>query len=364
MTLIGKTLASYIAWRFVKSLVAMMLLLFFLIVTVDFIENLRRTDGLDVSMGKVYMASVYTAPWFIEKAFPFACLFSAIATLYQLNQKLELVVARAAGISAWQFMMPIAGTSIVIGLFAAMIYNPLAISMYQTSLDTKAEMFGENLRASDKRAGYWLRQTDENGGSSVIHSELVRDEGKLLTNVRVFRFDSQDRLLTRIEAASAEYKGDHWHLLDVARTNNDQRVEKLQTLDIPTRISEEYLLGSSGNPEEISFWELKNAARSAAQSGLNALPFIVKYYSLIALPALLVAMSMIAATVSLRFARFGGAGKMILGGIVGGFVLYAVTQFVTSLGSNGMVPPLLAAWSPAFVAILIGMSIILHQEDG
>ena len=106
--MIGKTLFFYIAWRFAKSLIAMMLLLLFLIITVDFIEGLRKlSDEVDVSMGQIYLISLYTAPFFIDKAFPFACLFAAMITLNQLNQKMELVVARAAGISAWQFLMPI-----------------------------------------------------------------------------------------------------------------------------------------------------------------------------------------------------------------------------------------------------------------
>ena len=79
MTMIGKTLAGYIAWRFLKSLVAMMLLLLFLFVAVDFIEGLRKLGGAaDVSVGEVFKISLYTAPYFIDKAFPFACLFAAI----------------------------------------------------------------------------------------------------------------------------------------------------------------------------------------------------------------------------------------------------------------------------------------------
>ncbi|MGB7287683.1 MAG: LptF/LptG family permease, partial [Salaquimonas sp.] len=68
--------------------------------------------------------------------------------------------------------------------------------------------------------------------------------------------------------------------------------------------------------------------------------------------------------VSLRFVRSGQAGRLILGGIMGGFVLYAATRLVTSLGNNGIVPPVVAVWSPSLVAILFGMSILLYQEDG
>ena len=91
---------------------------------------------------------------------------------------------------------------------------------------------------------------------------------------------------------------------------------------------------------------------------------MVRYHSLTALPLFLVSMVLIAATASLRFVRFGQSGRMILGGILSGFVLYIVSNLVISLGSNGVVPPIAAAWAPSIVAILFGMSILLHQEDG
>ena len=122
--MIGRTLFLYIGWRFIKALIATMLLLMFLIVTVDFIEGLRRVkDGMDVSVGQVYLISLYTAPFYIDKAFPFACLFAAMNTLSQLNQKLELVVARAAGISAWQFLLPIITAALIIGALVTTVYN-------------------------------------------------------------------------------------------------------------------------------------------------------------------------------------------------------------------------------------------------
>jgi lipopolysaccharide export system permease protein len=105
-------------------------------------------------------------------------------------------------------------------------------------------------------------------------------------------------------------------------------------------------------------------AARALLSGANPNPYFVQFYSLLSLPLFLVAMVLIAASVTLRFVRFGQLGRLILGGILAGFLLYTATRVVTSLGSNGIMPPIVAAWSPAIVAILFGTTILLHQEDG
>ncbi len=363
--MIGRTLFWYIAWRFTKSLIAMMLLLMFLIVTVEFIEGLRRLNSdSNISAGQVYLAALYTAPFFIEKAFPFACLFASMITLFQLNQKMELVVARAAGISVWQFLMPIAFASVIIGILTSTVYNPIALSFYEQSLDMKAEFFGKRSKSKiDTKGNLWLRQDDGNG-STVINSKLARKQGVMLDSVKMIRFDADGNVYQRIEADHAVHRGNEWLLINADVTDSDQKLSRKNSLIIPTKLSKEYLLGATGQADSVNFWDLQNAAESVRLSGLNHLPYLVQFQSLLALPFLLVAMVLIASTVSLKFVRSGQAGRLILGGIMGGFVLYAATRLVTSLGNNGIVPPVVAVWSPAVVAILFGMSILLYQEDG
>jgi len=75
-------------------------------------------------------------------------------------------------------------------------------------------------------------------------------------------------------------------------------------------------------------------------------------------------MVLMASCFSLRLFRMGGIQKMVLGGVTSGFVLYVAGELARGLGSVGIVPPTLAAWSPAVVASLIGFTILLYQEDG
>lgn len=90
----------------------------------------------------------------------------------------------------------------------------------------------------------------------------------------------------------------------------------------------------------------------------------MRWHSLTALPALLVAMTLIAATVSLRFARFGHSSAAVLGGIVAGFLLYVVTAMAEALGGAGIIAPVISAWMPVIAASFFGVTFLLHKEDG
>ncbi|MEM7462459.1 MAG: LPS export ABC transporter permease LptG [Pseudomonadota bacterium] len=363
--MIGRTLSLYIAARFAKTVLGMLISLLVLIVLVDFVEQLRKAaERPDIPVWGLLQISAFKAPAFVEKAFPFGCLFAAMITLTQLNNKLELVVARAAGVSAWQFIMPVSVVAALIGLFAAFVYNPISVRAFERSTEIQVQLFSAKDR---KKAGeissYWLRQEDS-GGNSVINARVARKGGKILHDVKIIRYLDDGRIYERIDAKNAQFRDGNWVIADAYVTGNDAVSEFHSLYEIDTKLTEDILAGVTSNPETIPFWDLLRTAGKATLAGGNPNPYLVQFYSLLALPLFLVAMVVIASTVSLKFVRFGQVGRMIIGGILCGFVLYTVTKFVTSLGSNGIVPPVVAAWSPFVVAIFFGVSVLLHQEDG
>ena len=90
----------------------------------------------------------------------------------------------------------------------------------------------------------------------------------------------------------------------------------------------------------------------------------MRLYTLLAKPALFMAMTLVAATVAVRYSRLGQSGPAIIGGVAAGFVLYVATFLAQALGSNSVVPPVAAAWFPVVAAGLFGITVLLHQEDG
>jgi lipopolysaccharide export system permease protein len=140
--------------------------------------------------------------------------------------------------------------------------------------------------------------------------------------------------------------------------------ERLDHLELKTSLRPEFVQEKLARPETIPFFDLPRKMQAAWSFGLNANGFGMQYHSLIALPILLVAMTLIAATVSMRFARMGQSATMILGGVVAGFLLYVVSVLVKAFGTAGIVPPFVAAWIPVVVAMFFGVTFLLYKEDG
>ena len=363
--MIGPTLGSYFARRAFNSVMAIFVLAFSIVLLFDFLDMVRaNVDRPAFSWWLAFLASACRVPSFSELVLPFATLFGVMAALLALSRKSELVVARAAGISAWQFLAPPILVAAAIGVIGATVYNPLAATMKELSESYQAQLTGDTpRRASDSAREIWFRQNGDDG-ESIVHAAQATARGLELLGVTFHTYDQRGRFHQRIEAVRAEHHEGYWELTKVTVNEPGVAPKPYDSWRVSTKLKREQVGETLAEADTISFWALPSFIEAARNAGLPAFQFELQYQMLLARPLLLVAMVLIAATVSLRLFRFGNIGRMILGGVGAGFVLYVAGEVARGLGGAGIVPPSLAAWSPAVVASSIGFTILLHQEDG
>lgn len=330
---------------------------------VDFSETSGRFAGFTgYSVAGVLWLTALRLPLILQQTIPFISLFVGMTTLIALNRKSELVVARAAGISVWQFMTPFVLGAFVIGLTAMLVVNPLAAWGQRQALQIEANW----REASDRPKNTvvpWMRQIS--GKSDVIiGARTIEEEGTLLNDVILIYFDNDGRIEKRQDARTAKLENGYWNLTDVLETRPGEIQKRLPTDKVATNLKKEFVAQRLAEPDTVAFYELSQKIAVAKSFGVSTKALETQFHSLLSLPFLLVAMTLIAATVSLKFSRFNQSRSVILGGILSGFVLYVVTVLVKAFGSSGVVPPFVAAWVPVVVAMALGATILLHKEDG
>lgn len=363
----GRTLGFYFAGHFLRNVLLTFLLFYALITAVDLIDQTRRASKVEEGTFLEFLAiSASRAAVLSENIWPFAALFGSMATLIVLNRRLELVVARAAGISAWRFLLPAVASAVILGLASAALYNPLVRWGEAAGKRLEASIYG-NSETQGYTRNFWLR-TNGGNGAQVIYARVSEDRGRLLTGVSRYLFRPDGASAGRIDAATFTFDerpdGNVWIARDAMVYGEEPEGRAEPELVVPAFSNAERLSRAGLTPEDVPFWSLPGEAAAAAEAGTNPLPFSTRFQSLLARPLLFTAMVLLAGTCCLRFARFGQAARPVALGVAAGFVLYVVAEFVLSFGRNGVVPPWMAAWGPALVASLAGVSVLLNQEDG
>ncbi|MBZ0216662.1 MAG: LPS export ABC transporter permease LptG [Fimbriimonadaceae bacterium] len=360
------TLNFYIFRKFTITVIGTFLGCSVLIFLVDFVELLRRSaSNEDIGIMTLVYISVIKIPSMIEQMFPFAVLIGSIIAYLALSRKSELVVARSVGVSVWQFMAPAIVSTILLGLIAITVYNPISASLKEKHTELVANMLGETgeIAFTASQSGVWLRQ-DGVDGQTVIRAGSTSNQGETLNQVTFFTFDHEGAFIERIEATSAILKQGIWELSDVWVISSESPPQFYENFLISTYLTKTQVQESFSDPETISFWQLPRFIATAERAGLKATRYKMQYQTLLARPLFLCAMVLIAATVSLRNFRYGNIERMIIIGIVAGFILFVVTKLLNDLGSSGVLNPVLAAWAPGAIGMLAAISILLYQEDG
>ena len=363
MQMVAGKLARYFGLRFLSAVLLAFAGIFALVALLDYIELMRRSSDIPhVSALLVARTSFYRVPQVTERIMPFCILIAAMSSYLNLSRRLELVVARSAGISAWQFISPALIVAFLFGILATTVYNPVSAILQERSKRYEAELFGHNPDALSG-SNYWTSQRSSDG-MAIINAKTSRDQGVNLNGVTVFTFDNAGHFKQRIEARAAVLEPGVWELQD-ARVNElgilpvDYPVFQLKTSLTPEQVRESF-----ATPETVPFWELPLYIKIAEHAGLVAAGYRLQFQKLLARPFLMVAMVFLAAAVSLRFFRFGGVQKMVLSGVAAGFLLYVLSKVTEDLSKADLMHPVAAAWLPVLAGGLTGFIALLYQEDG
>ena len=360
----GWTLNRYFFLRYATITTWYFLGIYALITLIDFTEFSSRTIGVPgFTVGLAFTVSALRVPTIMLQAVPFVALIAAIATLVSLNRKYELVIARSAGISAWQFLLPFCVGALLLGLLTVGVLNPLAAHAISRSESLENEFRSGKSNTVTAFSAPWLRQKTADS-DTIIGARAVLQQGLELADVTFFSLDGEGNIVERRDAARAYLRDGYWELHDVGRIRDGNQLPRLETDRIATNLRPEFVQERLARPETIPFYELPRKIEVARSFGLGASTFATQFHTLMALPLLLVAMTLIAATVSMRFARMGQSATMILGGVFAGFLLYVVSVLVKAFGNAGFVPPFIVAWIPVVVAMFFGVTFLLYKEDG
>lgn len=364
MSVVGGTLARYFGMRFLNTVLMVFAGIFLLVALLDYIELMRRASDIpNVSGLLVAKTSLYRVPQVTERILPFCILIGAMSCYLNLSRRLELVVARSAGMSAWQFVAPALIVAFLLGVFATAVYNPVSAVLQERSKRFEAELFGQNALGTQSGGPFWLSQKTDDG-TAIINAQSSRDQGVSLFGVTIFSFDKEGHFRQRIEARSSVLEPGVWHLFN-ARIYELQKLPlDLAEFRLKTSLSPEQVRESFATPETVPFWELPLYIRIAEHAGLGAAGYRLQFQKLLARPFFLAAMVFLAAAVSLRFFRFGGVQKMVLGGVTAGFLLYILQKVTEDLSKADLMHPVAAAWLPVLVGGLTGFMALLYQEDG
>lgn len=369
--IVAATLSRYIARQFTLAVLVMVASLSGMVSLFDFIELLRRSASRpQATLGVVSEIAALRLPFVAIEILPFAVLLGGIVAFWRLTRSSELVIARAAGLSAWQFLAAPVLAGFAIGAFATTTVSPLSSAMF-----ARAEMLDNTILRTGSGplalsgGQLWLRQSDRAlgpEGVAILHALSVSLQNHTLNAdwVSVFRIGAEDQFEQRIEAETAQLVRGAWVLDKASTITPDHLPDPERTMRLPTDLTVERVQESFASPDTLSFWKLPDFIALLDRSGFSSIRHRLHFQTLLALPLLAATMALVAAGFSMRPARRGGVTRMIASGVTAGFALFLISKVAGEFGDSGALPVVLAAWAPTLSGLMLAIAMLLHLEDG
>jgi len=370
-------LETYILQTSVAMVGSVLLVISALILLVDYVQISRsmatRTDinGLGI-MGLV----LEKAPSTILILLPFAFLGGSILAFVTLNRRSELIAMRAAGVSAWRFVLPAAIMAFAIGVLTISALNPIASwlsdeydkTVAASPVDTGGGTSGKAPPPPPQNGpAIYLRQGDGKQQVIIRAASMGTAAGHLLnTTFWIYNIDRTEVPIfqRRIDAREAVLQPGTW-LLEGARDYSlDDTARNYETYTLPSNLNLKTVFRKYASTSSVPFWQLPGLIHQSDISGFSSTAYRLKMHQLLSTPLMFAGMSVLGAVFCLRLMRLGGMTQLVVSGVVLGFAVFFINQLFSSMGKAEIIPVSLAGWTPAILALLTGMSLLVYTEDG
>ncbi|WP_299329159.1 LPS export ABC transporter permease LptG [Parasphingopyxis sp.] len=357
----SRTISLYMAKIFVTRTFAVLGGLVVILMTLDLLgESGQILAPEGNGEAELWFYVSLRVPQLIERFLPFAALLGTLIALSSMNANSEIISMKAAGASAHQILAPLilTGFIISIGLF---IFNERVVApAYATLAAWESVDYGPIPDQSAGATNVWVRD-----GNDLINARSVsgRGDDAVLEGVTVY-----DRTGGTIEylvsAERATYTGSGWRL---------ENPQQFDVSAVEQANPEEMIIAENVTPDQftlanveagaLNFFELRQAIADLEAAGRSTVALEAGLWHKISGPLSTILMPLLGAVAGFGLAR---SGQLFIRAIIGmalGFTYFVADNFALAMGNIGAYPPVLAAWAPFFLFLLIGEAVLIRTEE-
>lgn len=357
----SKTIAWYTARMFLVRVAAFIIGLTVILQSLDLLsESGKVLAAPGNTEADLWVYVSLRAPQIVQLFLPFSVLLATLVTLATLNQNSEVVIFKAAGLSAHHILAPL-----MVAALGVAAVNFVWNERITTRASATLRAWADNEFRKLPKSNAVPRQSWVRGGDDLFHADAVNGSGAATRLSGVTIYDRRDnRLVQVVMAASATPVPGGWRLarvrlFDVASGGLETR----PSLDFPTDVVPRQFTTTSINPSFVALWDLWPQIAEQRAAGKPTDVLEAAAWHKISGPLSAVLMPLLGAVAAFGLAR---SGKLFVRAVIGmalGFAFFVADNFMLAMGNFGTVPPLMAAWAPFLLFLLIGEAVLIRTEE-
>lgn len=300
------------------------------------------------------------APQIVARFLPFSVLLGTLITLAGMNQNSEIISMKAASISAHQIIAPLIIASLgIAGL--SFWFNDHVVARATGALSAWQDVnYGPVPERHGIVSNVWVRDRED-----LIHADRVVGRHTRAVLEGVSYYDrTGDRLTAIASATRGVREGDSWKLVNVRRFDvTTGKVTTLPAVLVGHGVQPDRFTLANVDGDSMSFRALGRAIGELRAAGRPTASLETIRWHKISGALSTVLMPLLAGVAGFGLARSGALFVRVVIGMALGFTYFVADNFALAMGNIGAYPPLLAAWAPFLLFLLIGEAVLIRTEE-
>jgi len=362
----SRTLTLYLAKLFIVRILAVLIMLVLVLLALDLLS--ATGDILAVKgngQAEIIQYASLRAPQLVSRFLPYSVLLATLITLVTLNQNSEVVAMKAAGLSAHQVLAPLLLTAALVSV-VSFGFNERIVTRANATLDAwQAVEYGaipaKPGAASGMRSNLYLVD-----GDNILAAATLTGAGNdlVLTGVTWYARAPGGIIREQIRAPRATFAAPGWRLENAVRFDvAGALTERVPALVVGEALTPERIMLQSVDVDAESFWDLKQSIDAYETAGRNTDEMRAKWWHRVSGPLSALLMPLLGSIAAFGLARSGQLFVRAIIGMALGFAYFVVDNAALAMGSFGGYPPLLAAWAPFLLFLLLGETVLIRTEE-
>ena len=359
----SRTLTLYLAKTFIVRILAVLVMLVLVLMMLDLLSqsgDILAYPGNGEAELLRYVG--LRIPQLIARFLPYSVLLATIITLATLSQNSEVVSMKAAGMSAHQILAPLLLAAGVVSA-ASFAFNELVVTRATAELKAwDAVEFGEVPEESGTRTNVYYT-----AGDGVLTAATLSGNGSdsEMRGVTFYERDSQGMIRRQVRSDRATFADPGWRLENprVFDVRTAEAGEATDAIIVAPELTLDQIILSKVDPDAETLPELSRSIEALDAAGRRTAELKAKWWHKLSGPLSAMLMPLLGAVAGFGLARSGQLFARAVIGMALGFAYFVVDNAALAMGSFGGYPPLLAAWAPFLLFLLVGETVLIRTEE-
>lgn len=359
-----RLLDRYIIREYIKTLLIILLAFSVLMIVVEVSDRMPRLIRKGATAQEMAAYFLLRLPYLFLLTSPVVVLLSGMFLMNMLSKYHESIAIRSAGISIARMVTPLFWIGLLISLIVMLLGEfvlPKAEEYRQYIYQEKIK----NQKVEDKKMRSKIHYLGKN--NNLYYIGFFDGYRNLIKTIVITSFDPENGEIDRkITARNAVWQEDKWLLEDCQIRYFEAdgiRVENYKTTVIDeVDVTPLDFIKSAKKPLSMNFFELRDYINRLKKIGESVNKELVELNLKVSYPFSNLIILLFCVPLVTASSRNRGRGLMFGLGLLVCFLYLSTLRVSQSLGINGVLSPLVAAWLPNLIFSIIGIYFVIKAE--